>query len=284
MLGIVELSRFFSNHPLTRDAQAGAWARFASWQVRSRLQDEIIVPWIGGQRLAVRRGMTGATGNIYVGLHEFEDMMFPLHFLRDGDLFLDIGANVGAYSVLASGVCRAKTWSFEPDPETVKKLKRNVEINHLEPLVQVHDYALGDSDTNVQYTVGLDSVNRVADPGTANVRIVQQKQVDSVIGSAQPILIKMDVEGYEENVLKGAQRVLASSNLRAIELETTSPAILAQLTSLGFERAYYDPFTRRLGRTPAAASQINSLFVRDWPFVEDRLRSAKAIQVLGKSI
>ena len=77
-------------------------------------------PWIGGQRLSIRRGMRGATGNIYVGLHEFADMMLTLNFLREGDLFLDIGANVGSYTVLASGICRAVTWAFEPDPGTVR--------------------------------------------------------------------------------------------------------------------------------------------------------------------
>jgi hypothetical protein len=49
-------------------------------------------------------GMTGATQNIYVGLQEFVDIMLTLHFLRKGDLFLDMGANVGSYTILASGV------------------------------------------------------------------------------------------------------------------------------------------------------------------------------------
>jgi hypothetical protein len=47
-------------------------------------------------------GMTGATGNLYVGLHEFEEMAFLLHFLRPGDLFADVGANVGSYTILAA--------------------------------------------------------------------------------------------------------------------------------------------------------------------------------------
>ena len=116
MSAIRNLSNLFSNHPLTRDAPMGAWARFASWQVRSRLQNEVIFPWIGGQRLAVRRGMTGATGNVYVGLHEFSDMMLSLHFLREADHFLDVGANVGSYTILAAGVCKARVWAFEPAP------------------------------------------------------------------------------------------------------------------------------------------------------------------------
>src|ERR1700674_6031838 len=86
MKAVSNLARFFATHPLTRDAPLRAWARFASWQLRSRIQGEILFQWIGGQRLAVQHGMTGATGNIYVGLHEFADMMLPLHFLREGHL------------------------------------------------------------------------------------------------------------------------------------------------------------------------------------------------------
>jgi hypothetical protein len=97
---IADLVNVFSTHPLTRDAPWKAWTRFVVWQVRSRIHDDLIFSWIEGQRLAVRRGMTGATGNIYMGLHEFCEMMLPLHFLREGDLFLDIGSNVGSYTVL----------------------------------------------------------------------------------------------------------------------------------------------------------------------------------------
>src|SRR3984893_15374669 len=102
MKAVIDLARFFASHPLTHTSPIKAWQRWLSWQIKSRLRDEVNAPWIGGQS-----GMTGATGNVYVGLHEFADMMFLLHFLRERDLFLDIGANVGTYTVLASGVCRA---------------------------------------------------------------------------------------------------------------------------------------------------------------------------------
>ncbi len=159
------LNRFFSTHPLTCDAQLAAWGRFLSWQIRSRLQHEVMVPGVGGQRLAVRRGMTGATGNIYTGLHEFADMMLPLHLLREGDLFFDIGANIGSYTVLASGVCGATTWAFEPDPDTAVFIKRNLHVNHLTDRVKVHELALGDNDGTVSFTRGRDTVNRVAAKG-----------------------------------------------------------------------------------------------------------------------
>ena len=105
--------------------------------------------------MLVRRGMTGATTNIYVGLHEFADMMVVLHFLREGDLFLDIGANVGSYSVLAGGVCRARSWAFEPDPKTTAHLERNLKLNCLESLVKIYQCALGPTEGDVRLYNGL---------------------------------------------------------------------------------------------------------------------------------
>jgi len=104
--------KFVTNHPLIRRNPIAALMRVAAWQVRSRTQTECLHVWIEGTRLAVRKGMTGATGNIDCGLHEFADMAFVLHTLRAEDVFLDIGANVGTYSVLASDVCGARTIAF----------------------------------------------------------------------------------------------------------------------------------------------------------------------------
>lgn len=284
MAALMNLNRFFSTHPLTREAPLKAWVRFASWQLRSRLQQELVVPWIAGQQLAVRRGMTGATGNIYVGLHEFADMMLPLHFLREGDLFLDIGANVGSYTVISSGVCRATTWAFEPDPDTVRHLKRNVAINGLEGLVTIYERALGGTQGEIPFTVGLDTINRVAAFGEKNVRLIRQERLDVLIGTAEPVMIKMDVEGYEEEVLRGAQGLLAKECLKVIELETVTPGINKMLLNNRFERAYYDPFSRKLERGPIGASSNNSVFVRDWALVSSRLAAARKIEVLGQAI
>jgi FkbM family methyltransferase len=250
----------------------------------SRIKEEVLFSWIAGQRLAVRNGLIGATGNIYAGLHEFADMMFPLHFLRGSDLFLDIGANIGSYPVLASGVCRARTWAFEPDPNTLHHLKRNIAINELDSLVTVYECALGPTQGEVPFTVGLDTMNRVATANDKKVRIVRQDRLDKLVGTSQPIMIKMDVEGYEQNVLRGAEALLANPCLKVIELETVTPEIDYILLSNQFERAYYDPFSRQLDREPVDPKSWNSLFIRDRPFVETRLATAKKIEVLGRRI
>lgn len=281
MSTIIDIYRFISSHPLTRGARIRALIRVAAWQTKSRLRGEIILPWIGNQKLAVRRGMTGATGNIYVGLHEFPDMMFLLHFLRSGDLFLDIGANVGTYTVLASGVCKATTWAFEPDPKTVLALTRNIEINGLHGLVTVHEVVLGAAEREVAFTIGLDTVNRVATAGEQHCRMVRQKSIDSLLGDSQPTFAKLDVEGYEMDVLRGAQALLARDSLQAIELETVTPDIQDMLSGYQFTRAFYDPFKRLLSTKPVKLQASNALFVRNLAFVNNRIQAAPKIQVLG---
>jgi FkbM family methyltransferase len=280
---ISDLVRFVWTHPLTRRSRARALTRVAAWQLRSRLEKEIIFHWIGGQRLLVRRGMTGATGNIYAGLHEFADMAFALHFLRAGDLFLDVGANVGSYTVLASGVKGARTIAFEPDPNTAGYFQRNVALNRLEGLVEVRQVALGASAGEANFTVGLDTVNRVVTAAAAATRIVRQSSLDDELGGSVPVLVKLDVEGYEEQVLAGAGRTLRNAGLKAIQCELVSAEINRTLADRGFQRMYYDPFQRLLSSTPVGVDASNALYVRDFSFVSERLTSAPALRVLGVS-
>jgi FkbM family methyltransferase len=228
--------------------------------------------------------MTGATGNIYVGLHEFPDMMFLLHFLKTADLFLDIGANVGTYSVLASGVCRARTLAFEPDPATVIDLRRNVEINNLWGLVTINECALGATESEIGFTIGLDTINRVTAKGERHSRTIHQKTLDSFVGNSRPVLAKLDVEGYEEEVLRGASAFLAKESLQAIQLETVTPDSEDMLYRNGFTRAFYDPFKRMLSRQPVDLQSYNALFIRNFSFVDCRIKASPKLHVLDAFI
>ncbi|HVN92298.1 MAG TPA: FkbM family methyltransferase [Terracidiphilus sp.] len=252
--------------------------------MRSRLHQEIEFNWIGGQRLLLRHGMSGATGNVYVGLQEFFDMMVPLHLLRPGDLFLDIGANVGAYTILASGVCRANTHAFEPDPNTFRRLKKNVAINKLDGVVEAHNSAVGATGGEVAFTVGRDTANRIATEGDSDTRRVRMECLDAIFPGDAPIMMKLDAEEAEHEVLLGAGKVLANPALKVIELETVTADSAAIMARNGFELAAYDPFSRTLSRQGPERKSANSLYVRDRPFVETRLKSAPPILVLGQTI
>lgn len=280
---LIRVGRFLAAHPLTRDQKLRAFGRFIRWQIASRVRGELVVPWIEGTRLAVRRSMTGATGNIYAGLHEFADMAFVLHLLRQGDLFADVGANVGSYTVLASGVRRARSIAFEPDPQAVAALHRNIAINRLAHLVAVQQMALGAQPGETVFTIGRDTMNRIATDDSGPMRIVRLSTLDLALHGEVPTLIKLDVEGHESEVLRGAARTLASHRLKAVLTEDRSATVARILDEASFERHSYNAFTRDLVEGDDQHT-ANALFVRDHAFVQQRILEAPAVCVLGRTL
>lgn len=246
----------------------------------------MIFDWIEGSKLAVRNGMTGATGNIYCGLHEFVDMAFLLHLLRPGDLFVDVGANIGSYTVLASAVCGARSISIEPDPVTVQSLRRNVEVNGIEDRVTVVESAVGAAAGTVRFTVGQDTTNRVATNGDMASREVKVRTLDEILAKEDPVLIKIDVEGYEPKVVAGALATIKKPSLAGVITETVDPEISSVMASHGFICVTYRPFERSVFAADGsgrAEPLHNTLFVRTEPLGE-RLKSAAKRRVAGTMV
>ena len=104
---------FIMNHPLNRKNKLGSLLCFIKWQFKSRLyKSEHIYNWVDKANFIINRGEHAMTGNLYCGLLEYEDMAFVLHSLKETDNFYDIGANVGSYTLLASGVKPFLYWSI----------------------------------------------------------------------------------------------------------------------------------------------------------------------------
>lgn len=283
-MSLARIKSMIDQHPLARQQRIAAWCRVAMWQLRSRLSDEVIVDWVAGQRFVAHRGMTGFTGNIYAGLHEFVDMAFVLHALRPTDLFADVGANVGSYTVLSAGAVGTRTVSFEPDPITAAKLARNIAINGLEDRVTVHEAAVGAESGTAHFTVGQDTINKVADEGDEAVREVRLTTLDEVFQDQIPFMAKIDVEGFEESVVEGAAAMLASPALQVLALETISPMIDEKLSAAGLVKAWYAPFERTLSLDPLPDGAANQLYVRDVELLKERLRTAPKFNVHGREI
>lgn len=260
---------------MNQGAVIPALGRFVRWQVASRLSEELEIPWFGGARFALRRGMTGATGNIYCGLHEYMDMAFVLHLLQPGDLLLDVGANIGSFTLLASKVCGARTIAFEPG-ERAPALRKNIALNHLEELVTLHEVAVGDKPGVADFTLGNDAQNRLCADGEAGIP-VQVITLDSL--ATRPTLIKIDVEGGEEAVFRGGLQTI--SHALAILTEGMSPYIAKALDDAGFQRRGYDPKTRQFIEPGTTG---NALFIRDEAEVRRRVASAPRRQIFQTTI
>lgn len=149
-MDLMQSLRFVLHHPLNRSRPLVALSRWLRWQFGSRLlPGAVLLPFVEDVGLLVRPGMTGATGNFYCGLHEFEDMALVLHALRPDDLFVDIGANVGSYTMLG-GAAGATVLAIEPIPSTFSWLARNIRVNGLGERVRALNLGLG-SDEGLLY-------------------------------------------------------------------------------------------------------------------------------------
>lgn len=159
---LIQVKSFIENHPLVGKHPTKAYWRFLKWQLSQSIYPKTVVhTFTEKTRLNVKKGMTGATGNIYTGLHEFPDMGFVLHFLRKEDVFGDVGANIGSYTILASGHVGARTIAFEPIPETFYWLKKNIKLNQLEAKVHAFNIGLGSETGVLRFTATHDTVNYV---------------------------------------------------------------------------------------------------------------------------
>ena len=207
---LINIIKTIVTHPLNRKNKALAVLNFLRWQMVSRLVrkgEGVINNWVDGSKLIAYTGETGATGNIYLGLHEFPDMGFLLHTLRDKDFFIDIGANIGSYTVLASSAIGAKTVCFEPVPSTYKRLMDNIKINNIENKVESLNLALGNSTGEMYFSSDQNCMNHIIahNENNSNKITVNVSTLDKEL-KRDPFLIKIDVEGYELPVLEGGTK------------------------------------------------------------------------------
>lgn len=131
------------------------------------------------------------------------------------DIFIDIGANRGIYSIIAPTFYGYKhVHAFEPNPEVISILEKNITLNNLNDKVTIHNYGLGDISGEVSFV--YDPLHKgggqiINTEQTTNTMRVPIKVFDSAIPSSEAAkisFIKIDTEGFEFNVLSGMRTTL----------------------------------------------------------------------------
>ncbi|MBN4073778.1 MAG: hypothetical protein COC05_04060 [Gammaproteobacteria bacterium] len=155
--------------------------------------------------------------SVYFDSFEFLYRRVLLRYLKPGGIFIDIGANVGYYTLIANHEVgsNGRVLSFEPNPDTLEKLKRNISLNSAMQ-VEVFEMALSDADSEVTLFCPNDETHGCASMvnqgwDDASIHKVMARRLDDVL--PQEIdhidLIKMDVEGAELKVVRGARRTIS---------------------------------------------------------------------------
>jgi FkbM family methyltransferase len=147
-------------------------------------------------------------------------------YLRRGMTFVDVGANVGYYTLMAASLVGAegKVLAFEPSPYAFGRLTTVVKNNCLAQ-VQVAQVGLSDTSGELQLympkTTGNHSPSMIANDGGVPISVAVRRLDDYLMAAKvnHVDLMKIDVEGFEPNVIRGAEGYLRAGKIRAILCE-----------------------------------------------------------------
>lgn len=175
----------------------------------------------GDARLCVPAALDQITTYVLLEQEDwFEDeIRFVRRWLQRGMRAVDVGANIGVYTVaMAQAVgSSGRVWAFEPTPAAADYLQRSLGLNGFENVI-VSRAAVSDREGTVAFSVGNHSeLNAVAKPGSAGsdivpVRAVTLDRMATEHGWTTMDLIKLDVEGHESEAIRGGARFLASAS------------------------------------------------------------------------
>ena len=168
--------------------------------------------------------------------YDADEMDFIRRYLRPGDTVIDAGANVGTYTLLSASVIgrTGKVHAFEPAPAMVDALRRNVELNDLADVVQIHQMALTDRTGELGFRADWDVSSRIAVDGDPSERVtlVPCGRIDDVLHDEDVCLAKIDVEGAEAAALRGFREHLGQGIPPVLLLEILSNQLEHQGSSV----------------------------------------------------
>ncbi|HET9210250.1 MAG TPA: FkbM family methyltransferase [Thermoanaerobaculia bacterium] len=159
-----------------------------------------------GLRLRVDVARSNPQRLLYLEGERFmPERMIVRRLLRPGMRAVDVGANIGYYLLLIESLVgpRGSVACFEPEPENLRELRRNVERNRLEN-VRVLPAAVGAGDGRISMRTGINAA--VAGEGGGDFTVPLTSLDSALEGPVD--FVKIDVEGYEGHVLAGARRLL----------------------------------------------------------------------------
>jgi FkbM family methyltransferase len=210
------------------------------------------------------------------GSYETIETALVKHFVQPGDLVIDAGANLGWYATIMARAAgpEGTVLAFEPETANLELLQTNLAANGMTERVRVFDIALYERDCEIEFELssqnfgdhrvravaGMPSVAAV-EGGERTYRQVTARTLDGVLSDAgldarRIGLLKIDTQGAEVAIFRGAPRALAATSV-----------MTAEFWPYGLVRAGYtvDEYVARVGANFSQFARINSTDIRMGP-------------------
>lgn len=204
-----------------------------------------------------------------LGIYELPLTELLYRSLKNVDHFVDVGANIGYFSSLASSVSNIKTvTALEPHPLIFKYLEKNAKETGQD--IKLEQFAASDTESEAELYIPM---NFEENMGTASLEKsndvsekinIKTKPLDDVITSDLKYCIKIDTEGHEASVLKGATKLLSIKSARYIFFEEFKKYPEAETFSI-LEQNGYKIFRIERGFTgPKLVSPKLPIILKQW--------------------
>ena len=163
------------------------------------------------------------------------------------DYYFDIGANTGTLSLPIAKIKKTKIISFEPLSYNFNRLVNNYKINNLFNDHIFHNLALSDTrdQKNIHYSeatenIGTSSLLKLKEIKDDQIEKINTETLDSLYDfKDKKILIKIDVEGYENFVIDGAYNLLKNNKI-LMYIETDNINLLNKLEAIGYKKYFFN--------------------------------------------
>ena len=156
--------------------------------------------------------------------YERKNVVFFKNYIKSDDLIVEIGAHIGFFtSLFASIAKKGQIFAFEPDLDNFHSLLSNIRLNNFDN-IKPFNYAIGDKDEKKRFILNLnndgghmvESDNVSISNFRMSDKMIEIKKLDNLknLFSKKISILKIDAEGYEKNILIGAELLLKDKNKR----------------------------------------------------------------------
>jgi FkbM family methyltransferase len=206
-------------HPANRNRRCRQLVWAVAYQFRNRAFNEPVATRLGERSwIWADRSLGAASLVVYANPPDYLEWEVWRRHLSSGDLFVDVGANVGVYTILAAELGTSVV-AVEPNPEMLAWLDRNLELNGMKAEVVASVFA--DRPGSVRFLAEREACKNsilLATDGRPSVE-VSASTYDDVLGRRVAAGVKIDVEGAERLVLQGAENALARGDIGLLQIE-----------------------------------------------------------------
>ncbi len=216
-------------HPLNRGKFFSTFTRLIWWQVnRAFFNYSVIVQIKPNASIICRPNSSYGSLVIYTQLPEYNEQEFMYQYVEPSDTIIDIGAHIGSETILLASKLgkKGKIFSFEPTPSTFAELQQNISINTFSSQVYLEQLVVSRSNSIAKFYLGETSeTNSLGeDPNAKSItlqcvtldRYALKKHIKHIN------LLKVDVEGFESDIMQGARKLLQNHQIDCMVIEINS--------------------------------------------------------------